>query len=151
MHFDKQDCSFKYLHIVFKGPGGKFMLLPCRVIECFKQEQQKCAGSFVKYSGWINSMYIGLQETLQDVRRLPLSEQASLHAMLLSAAMCAFVQTAVHAMQSSCDFCTNVALQSKHPSSFVVSYTTVSTVVCLQQENYVANFFRVFFGLRPSV
>lgn len=89
------------------------MLLPCRLIECFKQEQQKCAGSFPEYSGWINSMYLGLQETLEDIQRLPLSEQASLHAMLHTAAVCACVLTAVHAMQSSCAVCTNVAVQSQ--------------------------------------
>ncbi|KAL3143522.1 hypothetical protein ABBQ38_002324 [Trebouxia sp. C0009 RCD-2024] len=46
-----------------------------RLLECFKQEQQKYEGRLLEYFDWIHRMYIGLQETLEDIQRLPLSEQ----------------------------------------------------------------------------
>lgn len=64
------------------------MLLPCRLLECFKQEQQKYEGRLLEYFDWIHRMYIGLQETLEDIQRLPLSEQASMHVMLLHFCCC---------------------------------------------------------------
>ena len=56
------------------------MLLSCRLSKRFKEEEHKCTGR-AAYDDLISRMHSGLQETLEEIEQLPMSEQASFHVM----------------------------------------------------------------------
>ena len=55
------------------------MLLSRRLSKRFKEEEQ-CTGR-AAYDDLISRMHSGLQETLEEIEQLPMSEQASFHVM----------------------------------------------------------------------
>lgn len=56
------------------------MLLSRRLSKRFKEEEHKCTGR-AAYDDLISRMHSGLQETLEEIEQLPMSEQASFHVM----------------------------------------------------------------------